>query len=136
MWGRGYWGGTYWGEEYWPTGTSFAPAPPPAPGTGGPAVKRRKFVLDLPHHEHKEPERKKRARRIPEVHVALSLTATLPALSVAATVAELLPVTARLTLPRLGLPLASLQVQVTGLLGLAHERVEELEAMLVAVLED
>ena len=139
MWGRGYWGATYWAEEYWPTGTAGAVVPvvpPPASGTGGPKPRRRKFVLDLPHKEREEPKRKERARRSPEVHAALSLTAPLPVLSVAAAVAELLPVMARLTLPQVATPSASVQVQVTSLLGLAHERVEELEAALAAVLED
>lgn len=111
-------------------------APVVVPGTGGPAGKRRKFVLDLPHREPKEPERKRRARRLPEVHAALSLAVPLPTLSVAAAVAELLPVMARLTLPRIPVPSPAVQVQVTSLLGLANERVEELEAVLAAVLED
>ncbi|HKW12939.1 MAG TPA: hypothetical protein VJS69_00495 [Candidatus Krumholzibacteria bacterium] len=109
---------------------------PPAVGTGGPRPRRR-FELDLPRKERKQkPEPKRRRVRVPEVHVALSLVAPLPTLAVEAAVAELLPVTAQIKLPRLMLPAVSMQVQVTSLLGLAHERVEELEAVLAAVLED
>lgn len=112
------------------------PAPPIEGGTGGPAAKRRRFVLDLKHPEPKEPKRKQPARRIPAIHAALSLTSPFPVLSVTASVAELLPVTARLALRRPALPMPSWEVEVTSLLGLANERVEELEAALAAVLED
>lgn len=118
--------------------TGVFTAPAPAGGTGGPKPARRRFELDVkPTRKTEIPEPKQSpTRRIQEVHAALSLTAPLPVLSVEVAVAELLPVTARLALPRVAVPSMSMRVQVTSLLGLANERVEELEAVLAAVLED
>lgn len=114
-----------------------APVAPTIPGTGGPAVARRRYELDVkPTKRAKVPDAKPHQRRIPEVHVALSLTPPRAVVVCHILVAQLLPITARLRLPRLAPPPLGVRAQVTSRLGLAHERIEELEAVLAAVLED
>lgn len=136
MWARRYWGAAYWGENYWPTAAAVSVAPP-VPGTGGPTLARRRFELDIkPIKRHPVPERKPRHRRIPEVHVALSLTTPSAVVVAEVTVAPLLPVTMVVRLPRLAAPPFQIRGQVTSRLGLAEERIGELEAVLAAVMED
>lgn len=138
MFGRGYWGRRYWGEEYWPTGTSgvIPPTPPAQAQPGGPRPKR-KFILDhLPERKRREPaeRREPRQRRVPAVHVGLSLPLPIPVLALS--VASPAPVMAQMVLPRVAPPLPSLMVRVRTKLELAEDRIDELEAVLAAVLED
>lgn len=137
MWARRYWGAAYWGENYWPTATAAVPVAPPVPGTGGPTLARRRFELDIkPTKRHPVPERKPRHRRIPEVHVALSLTTPSAVVVAEVAIQPLLPVAIAIRLPRLAAPPFSVRAQVTNRLGLAEERIGELEAVLAAVMED
>lgn len=68
--------------------------------------------------------------------MALSLTAPLPVVVADVTVAPLLPVAMAVRLPRVAAPAFAVRGQVTSRLGLANERIEELEAVLAAVMED
>ena len=114
-----------------------APVAPAVPGTGGPVPAKRRFELDVkPTKRTKIPEAKPHQRRIPEVHVALSLIAPRAVAVVDVAVAQLLPVRATLRLPWLDPPSLRARAQVTSRLGLANERIEELEAVLAAVMED
>lgn len=117
--------------------TAPAPAPVAAVGTGGPKPARRRFELDVKPTKHQPiPEQKPRQRRVPEVHVALSLTAPSAVVVAEVGVAPLLPVTMAVRLPRLAAPPLQIRGQVTSRLGLAEERIGELEAVLAAVMED
>lgn len=114
-----------------------APAPVAAGGTGGPKPARRRFELDIkPTKRQPIPERKSRERRVPAVHVALSLTAPSAVVVAEVQVQPLLPVAVSIRLPRLAAPPFSVRGVVTSRLGLAEERIGELEAVLAAVMED
>jgi len=119
-------------------GGVIPPIPPvqSQPGTGGPRPKR-KFILDrLPEPKRREPKRipEKRIRRVPAMRVGLSLPLPLPVLAV--TVSVPAPVAAMLTLPRAILPGMLVKVTTRTRLELATDRIDELEAVLAAVLED
>lgn len=114
-----------------------APAPPAVPGTGGPAPAKRRFELDVKRTKPQQiPERKPRQRRVPAVHVALSLTAPSAVVVAEVQIQPLLPVTATVHLPWAAAPPFGVRGVVTSRLGLAEERIGELEAVLAAVMED
>lgn len=118
-------------------GGVIPPTPPvqAQPGTGGPRPKR-KFVLDHLPEQRKREDRKpeKRTRRVPAVHVGLHLPLPVPVLALEVASPE--PVVASMVLPRFAPPLPSLMVRVRTKLELAEDRIDELEAVLAAVLED
>jgi len=98
---------------------------------------KRKYILDVPHERQKrEPEKRpeKRTRRVPAVRVGLSLPLPVPVLALEVTTPE--PVAAHLALPRAALPGMFVKVTTRTRLELALDRVDELEAVLAAVLED
>lgn len=110
---------------------------PVIPHTGGPKPKHRSFELDVkPTKREPLPPQKRGLRRIPSVKVALSLTAPSAVILAEVGVAPLFPITASVRLPGIKPPALAIQGQVTSPLGLANERIDNLEALLLVVMED